>query len=149
RERWSRTLGWLGPGAWDHLSGLSIVVAGCGRTGSELATFLARDGCRLTLVDPDRIELHNLGEMATVTDADLGRPKAAAPAEGPARGRPWLAPRVRAIPAPLADPAARAAVRECAVLVSCADNDAARLAAALLAVRCHLVHLDVGTAVLP
>jgi len=74
--RWSRTIGALGQEAWQRLVRLRYGIIGVGRSGSQLAQALARLGvARLTLIDPDQVELHNLGEMAGVTTADLGQPK--------------------------------------------------------------------------
>lgn len=74
-----------------------------------MAVTLVRLGIpRLTLIDPDLIEPHNLGEMDAVTDADLGRPKAEALADhlGPLMPHP-LAPPLPVV-APLRHPEARA-----------------------------------------
>src|SRR5262249_7458871 len=74
---WSRAVGALGSTAgWQRLIGLRIVLIGVGRTGSLVATTLARLGCQhLTLIDPDRLEPHNLGEMDSVCRSDVGRYK--------------------------------------------------------------------------
>lgn len=77
QARWSRTIGALGGyDAWHRLSRLHIGVVGCGRTGSLVAGMLVRLGLRrITLVDEDRVEFHNLGEMEHITERDLGLPK--------------------------------------------------------------------------
>ncbi len=75
-ERWSRTVGALGLDVWHRLITLRYALIGVGRSGSSLALALARLGARhLTLIDPDTIEPHNLGEMEGVTEADIGKPK--------------------------------------------------------------------------
>jgi len=75
-QRWSRTIGALGQEAWQRLIGLRYAIIGVGRTGSKLALALVRQGVsHLTLIDSDHVELHNLGEMDGVNNADLGRPK--------------------------------------------------------------------------
>src|SRR5262249_16664740 len=65
-ERWSGTVGALGVEAWMRLTGLAYGVVGVGRTGSAVAEAVANGwgAERLTLIDPDTIERHNLGEMA-------------------------------------------------------------------------------------
>lgn len=133
--RWSRTIGALGGEAiWERLIRLRVGMIGCGRTGSLAAATLARLGLHhLTLIDPDRLEPHNLGEMDAATDADVGRPKAQAIADHlhtlflhfPASPSP--------IVAPISDSVALTAAKGCDVLFCCADNDAARLATARLA----------------
>jgi hypothetical protein len=61
---WSRTIGALGLAVWRRLSALSAAVVGCGRSGSLVAVALNRLGlAQIGLIDPDMIELHNLGEM--------------------------------------------------------------------------------------
>lgn len=149
RERWSRTIGALGGEAiWQRLVGLHIAVIGCSRSGSLAAVTLARSGVRhLTLIDPDVVELHNLGEMDAALAADVGRPKAEALAD---HLRSLLTPgggTVAPLVASIADPAALAVVKGCEVLVSCPDHDAARLAAAIAAALYHRVPLDIGTGI--
>ncbi len=148
-DRWSRTVGALGGEAvWRRLAGLHIAVVGCGRSGSVAAAALARLGVRrLTLVDPDAVEEHNLGEMDVVTGADLGRPKAEALAAGLSPGRGPGLPPVAAVVASVAHPAGLAAARGCDVLFCCVDGDAARLACGLVAALHHRVLVDLGTGV--
>jgi molybdopterin/thiamine biosynthesis adenylyltransferase len=75
-EKWSRTIGFLGEDAWRRLRSLRYAVVGLGRTGSLVATSLIRWGVqRLTLIDADRLELHNIDSMDGVTDRDVGRLK--------------------------------------------------------------------------
>ncbi|MFQ5857644.1 MAG: ThiF family adenylyltransferase [Anaerolineae bacterium] len=149
RERWSRTMGALGGEAvWQRLVGLRVAVVGCGRTGSLVAVTLARLGIRrLTLIDPDIVEVHNLGEMDAVTDDDLGRPKAEAIVGHLRSLLPHASASLFPIVAPIAQPAALAATKGCDVLFCCADNDAARLATAILSTLYHKVLVDIGTGV--
>lgn len=148
RQRHSRTIGALGgEPVWLRLRGLAVVIIGCGRTGSLLAADLARLGIRrLTLTDPDRIEPHNLGEMDLVTEADCGRTKAGSLAAR-LHGLADPGARIRSLPVSVQHPAAREACRDADVLCCCADNDAARLTAALLATLHHKVLLDIGTGI--
>ena len=150
-ERWSRTIGALGsPDAWHRLNRLSIGVIGCGRTGSLMAQGLARLGIgRLVLVDPDVVEMHNLGEMAMVTDDDARkrRPKVIAIA-GNIRAMSEISPQsIVPIALPVTASRALTTLRTCDVLICCADSDAARLAAAMLATMYHRVLIDIGTGI--
>lgn len=149
RERWSRTIGALGGEAvWQRLVGLHIAIAGCGRTGSQIVVNLARVGIRhLTLIDPDIVEMHNLGEMDGVTDADLRRSKAEALAEHVSSITSACLVQPMPIVAPITDAAAVAAAKACDVLLSCLDNDGGRLAAGILATLYHRPLLDIGTGV--
>ncbi|GIU73099.1 MAG: hypothetical protein KatS3mg004_0186 [Bryobacteraceae bacterium] len=155
RAVWSRSLGALGERAWRRLASLHVVQIGCGRTGSLMAASLARIGIRnLTLVDPDRLEAHNLGEMDLMRPQQIGDFKVYAAAEELER----MAYRLgcdagsRLSVAPLAEPVSSLKALEAAkradVLISCVDNETARAAVAVLA-RLYLKPLlDVGTAVL-
>lgn len=77
-ERWSRTRGALGDDACRKIRLARVALIGVSRTGSMLAYELAALGVRgLTLVDPDRIEIHNLDAMLGVAEADIGQKKVA------------------------------------------------------------------------
>ena len=147
-------LGALGERGWRRLASLHVVLIGCARTGSLMAASLARIGIRnLTLVDPDRLEAHNLGEMDLVRPQQIGDFKVYAAAEELER----MAYRLgcdagsRLSVAPFAEPVSSLKALEAAkradVLISCVDNETARAAVAILA-RLYLKPLlDVGTAV--
>ncbi len=158
QTRWSRTIGALGgEDIWQRLVRLPIAIIGCGRTGSVVAVTLARLGIRqLTLIDPDIVETHNLGEMDVVTQADVGHSKAQALAaclrkerEEPGNTEFFssLAADIRAIPASVTSESALAACKDADVLFCCVDSDAARLATALIATLYHAVLIDIGTGV--
>ena len=66
----------LPPAAQWRLAGLRVAVAGCGGTGSIAAEALARLGIgHLSLIDSDRIEMHNLNRLQGCGVADVGRYK--------------------------------------------------------------------------
>ncbi len=145
--RWSRTRGALGAEAWRRLTGLRYGVVGCGRTGSLLAQALAAMGVRhLALVDPDRLERHNLGEMVMADEADLGWPKAEALARRLTTACPWTS--AEAVAASVTARRALDALAGCDVLCCCADRDSARLATGILAALYLKPLLDLGTGVL-
>jgi molybdopterin/thiamine biosynthesis adenylyltransferase len=148
-QRWSRTIGALGGlDVWRRLTELRVGIVGCGRSGSVAAAMLARLGIRrLVLIDPDKIEPHNLGEMDLVSAGDLGRAKAQAVASGLKRMLTGDEADVATIVASLTHSGSLQAARDCDVLFCCADDDAARLACALIATLDHKVLLDVGTGV--
>jgi len=121
----SRTIGALGLPVWERFTRLRVGIIGCGRTGSLIATTMVRTGLKhLTLLDPDYVEEHHLGEMEGVSRSDIGCPKAEAIAEA-----------LKTDHAPYPD--------EIGV-----DNDEARLSAGILATLFHKVLVDVGTGVL-
>jgi hypothetical protein len=152
----SRTIGALGEATWRRLRGLHVALIGCGRSGSVLATGLRRLGVRkLTLLDHDRLEPHNLGEMDAVGVADVGRPKAEALADAlaePCRGAAATAVRpgwgLTAVIGSVLSLGGLVALKPVDVFVCCADSPAARLATGLLAALYLKPLLDVGTGVL-
>src|SRR5262249_18539785 len=103
---WSRTIGALGgEDVWHRLVRLRVGVVGCSRSGSLAAIALARLGIRdLTLIDPDIVEAHHLGEMEAVSESDIGRPKALAVANHVRRMLGESAPFLNPIVADLAQP---------------------------------------------
>jgi len=147
RSRWSRTRGALGEGAWKRLTGLRVGIVGCGRLGSGVATALARNGVQeFVLVDPDRVELSNLGEGEGWTEADLGIPKVKALGRHLVATCPWTA--VAAVPAPVETWAALHALKGCDLLVCVADTAEARATCGRLAARYHIPLVEAGTGVL-
>jgi hypothetical protein len=147
-ERHSRTIGALGgPDIWQRLIGLHVCLVGCGRSGSLIATDLARLGVhQLTLCDPDLLEVHNLGEMESVYQKGCGSPKVDALASG-LRHIAARSNKICALPVHVSNQAALDACREADVIFACADNDVARLGAAMMATLHHKVLLDVATGI--
>jgi molybdopterin/thiamine biosynthesis adenylyltransferase len=148
RERWSRTIGALGEDVWRRLTGLAYAIVGVGRTGSALAEAMAAGWGidRLALIDPDVIRPHNLGEMAGMHRADLGRSKVEAVAER-LRGIGDPALSITTVAESITHRDALDAVRGCDVLVGCLDHDAGRWAAAALASLYFRPHLDIATGI--
>jgi molybdopterin/thiamine biosynthesis adenylyltransferase len=143
-ETWSRTIGAMGVRASGKASRSSVAVVGASRLGSMVAFQLAGVGIRrLVLVDPDRIEPHNVVGMTGVTAEDVGEPKALALARRLVAFRPDLA--VTALPLSVLD--RRAVLRDIDLIVTTVDRDSARLKAARWAVEHTAVHLDIGTGV--
>jgi hypothetical protein len=144
--RFSRLIGTLGPLAWHRLTDSHIVVAGCGRTGSLVALSLARLGlARVTLIDPDHLEEHNLDAMDGVGMTDLGRPKVHAVRD--AMQAVWPQGRVIAHARSLTALDALPLLRAGEVLISCVDDDGARWAAAVAATLYLMPLLDIGVGV--
>ena len=145
--RFSRTIGALGEPAFDRLRSLRFAVIGCGRTGSIVVDHLAAHGVAgLALIDPDVIEVHNLGEMVGDLGADLGRAKATALAESVLRRD--LGTAVTATPTSVQSLDALFAVKPADVLISCPDNLSARFATACVAALYLKPVLDIGTGIL-
>jgi hypothetical protein len=145
-ERWSRTAGALGEHAWQRLCQLHYLLVGCGRNGSLLAHALVRMGARrLSLIDPDTVELANLDGDGYLPD-HLGAPKAEALAESLRAVNPTVV--VQPLAYSVSDHRILPAAREADVLITAVDDDGARWAVAQLAVLYLKPLLDVGTGVL-
>lgn len=166
QEIWSRTIGALGLSVWNKLQSLRWVVLGCGRTGSLVAGSLSRLGVKhLSLIDPDTLESHNVGEMDLVTLDQVGEKKADALASTLRAqagfqnlpGTPnslWeqnnpqnALLQVLALSASVSSLSALGAVKEADFLICSVDNPAARLVVAFLAKLYLKPMLDIGTGI--
>jgi molybdopterin/thiamine biosynthesis adenylyltransferase len=135
----------FGEAGQRRLQGIRVGVVGCGGTGSAVVQMLAHLGVRyLVLVDPDVVELSNLNRLvgATRTDARLGRLKVHVARRLVQRVNP--AARVRALPVPVSDPQAVAALKGVDLVFGCTDNHGSRLILNQLAVQYLLLYLDLG-----
>ncbi|WP_338023762.1 HesA/MoeB/ThiF family protein [Archangium primigenium] len=73
-------------------NGVSVLVVGAGGLGCPASLALARAGVgRLTLVDPDRVDVTNLHRQLWHRDTDVGRSKVESAADGLRRAFPSLA----------------------------------------------------------
>lgn len=145
RERWSRLIGVLGEEAYLRLRSLRFCLVGVGRTGSLVATSLARLGIRyLTLTDPDRLDVHNLDAMNGAWGKDVGRLKVNALRDY-AVSINDCPEETRALPESITTLRAFVSAKEADVLISCVDDDGARLATAIIAALYAKPLLDVGT----
>jgi molybdopterin/thiamine biosynthesis adenylyltransferase len=144
--RWSRTRGALGDAVWQRVRRSHVALFGASRTGSIAAFQFAALGVgRLLLCDPDTLEIHNLDAMQGVSEEDVGRTKVEALAERLVGFRSDLF--VQGLACCATDARVVERVRCADLIVTCADSDTPRLAAAMLASRLLKVHLDVGTGV--
>ena len=144
-SRWSRIAGALGAAAHARLRETRFAVVGCGRTGSLVATTLARIGVsHLTLIDPDTVELHNLDAMDGTSYGDIGRPKVQAVAD-------HLRLFACGVPEPISQAVTTgtsiAALREADFVCCCVDDATARLATSTLATLFLKPLLDIGVGI--
>lgn len=149
QEVWSRSIGALGEASWRRLTDACVTIVGVGRTGSILAHELARLGVRrLILVDPDRVEAGNLGEMSGAGLVDIGRPKVEVVAEALLAQGLVLPAQVETVPTDLLELPGLRAVKAAELVCGCVDNGLARLALAICA-SFNRPLLDLGTGVRP
>lgn len=147
-QRWSRTIGALGEDTWHRLAALEFAIIGCGRNGSLVSTALGRSGATsLSLIDPDGLEPHSLGE-GDFLEADLQSRKAHASRDFVLALPHAATLRVQGIAESVFALPALAAIKKADMLVCCVDNAAARYATALLAKLYLKPLLDIGTGVL-
>ena len=145
-ERWSRTIGALGEDSWQRLRQIHFGLVGVGRTGSGMAFALVRMGIRaLTLIDADRVELHNLDAMTGVTERDLGQPKVTAVQSTLQEVSSSV--RIVTVPKSILTLPAFIAAKQADFLISCTDNSAARLATGMIATLYAKPLLDLGTGI--
>jgi molybdopterin/thiamine biosynthesis adenylyltransferase len=146
--RWSRTRGALGDEVWQRVHRSTIGVVGAGRNGSAAAMTLTLLGVpTLILIDDDRDELPNLDATPGATPEGLGQFKALNRSAALRRLRPTdleVIPVCRS----LLDLGVSDHLCPVDLIVTCVDQDAPRLAAAMMANRWGKVHLDIGTGIL-
>lgn len=78
-DRYARHRDLIGPGGWERLCSLRVLVAGCGGLGSHVLDLLARLApMRLELWDPGVLDEPDLNRQSLYVPADLGSLKAEA-----------------------------------------------------------------------
>ena len=144
----SRTRGALGEAVWQRIRSSSVAVIGCGRNGSAAAMILTMLGVRrVTLIDDDRDEANGLDATLGASPEGIGQFKVMNRSSALQRLRPddfEVAP----VCSSLLDPGVVHQLRDVDLIVTCVDQDAPRLAAAMIANRLGKLHLDIGTGVL-
>ncbi|MGA2796268.1 MAG: ThiF family adenylyltransferase [Thermoguttaceae bacterium] len=147
-ERWSRTIGALGVDVFQRLRRLRYGIIGLGRTGSDIALGLrtAWGASRLTLIDPDIVEEHNLGESVGLCPKDIGLPKVQVIARH-LRSSEFPSLRLKLCRESITHRKIFWAAQGCDILVGCVDHDSARLAANILAALFYKPYLDIATGV--
>jgi adenylyltransferase/sulfurtransferase len=109
----------------EKLRAAHALVVGAGGLGCPAALYLAASGFgRLTLADPDEVELTNLQRQILYRTESIGRRKVDAALEALERLNPEV--EVRAVPLRLDQPALNAISAQCDVVLDCSDNFATR-----------------------
>ncbi len=140
-----RTAQAFGEGTVQLLRKLRIGVVGCSGTGSWVIEMLGRLGVgRLVLIDPDRIEMHNLNRIVNATEdhAAAGASKVTVLAE--ATRRMGLGTQVEPLPVDVMSTRAVAALSQCDVVFGCTDAIDAREVLNRVAVYYQVPLIDVG-----
>ena len=122
-----RTFETWGQKAQNDLARLHVGIVGLGSVGSIVAESIARIGVqRVTLVDPDQIEVHNLDRLLGATIRDVGRPKVALAAQLFKQHATAKNVRVTTHPLSIHDESAYRSVLDCDIIFSCVDKPVAR-----------------------
>lgn len=128
----------------ELLAGATVVIAGVGAVGNEIAKNLALAGVgRLILCDPDTVSVSNLSRTVLFTAADAGLPKVEAAAAGLIRLAPGISVETRQ--AELVSGVGLGELADATLVVGCVDTLRARMQ---LLGRCALVSArlaDTGT----
>lgn len=126
-EEFDRQVRTFGARGTQDLRHLRIGIAGCGGTGSAVASLLVRVGVRrLVLFDNDRVDESNLNRLhfSTRADANLGELKVDVVGQGIAEiGLPTSVVKVKE---PVDSKECRDAVRACDVVFGCTDDHLGR-----------------------
>ena len=144
--RWSRLRNMWGDKNLLRVANTHVMIIGASRTGSVLARQLTALGFgKLTLVDPDVLEIHNYDAMLGGSMDDIGRSKVAALADELVRFRDDIA--VTGLPYTATDRRVIERARNADVIITCVDHGTPVLFAAKMANRWNKVHVDIGTSV--
>lgn len=145
-DPWSRLRGAVGSHAMDRMHASSVLLFGAGKLGSLIGLSLVMHGIeRLTIVDFDRLESHNLFATYGATPTDIGSSKARVLATFLHYLRPDCA--VHAMEHSVNHPAVIERGRGVDLIVDCVDNDTPRIAASMLSNRFLKPNLSLGTIV--
>lgn len=129
RDVLRRTYDTWGPELQNDIARLRVGIVGLGSVGSIVAEAIARVGvARITLIDHDNVELHNLDRLLHASQCDIGRKKVDVAAQSVQRHATAEASDldIAVYPARIQQEAAYRAALDCDVLFSCVDNAAAR-----------------------
>ena len=127
REVLRRTFDTWGPDAQRNISRLRVGIVGLGSVGCIVAEAMARIGIsKITLIDPDSVEEHNLDRLLYASEADIGKSKVDL-AERKIRHHSTSDDvQITALTLSIHERAAYEAAVDCDVLFSCVDRPVGR-----------------------
>ena len=127
KEVLRRTFDTWGQDAQSTISRLRVGIVGLGSVGSIVAEAIARIGVsRITLIDPDRVEEHNLDRLLHATTRDIGKQKVQVASESMRQNATADNVDITALPMSIHDKEAYDAALDCDVIFSCVDRPLAR-----------------------
>ena len=148
KEILRRTFDTWGREAQNTISRLRIGIVGLGSVGCVVTEALARIGVtRFTLIDPDKVEEHNLDRLLYGTVRDIGKYKVDLAARMVKRHATADSVQIVKLPVSIHDKAAYMAALDCDLLFSCVDRPIPRDVLNYLA-NAHLIPvIDGGVAI--
>ena len=147
-NRLKRTYETWGRQTQGDVERLHVAIIGLGSVGSVVAESMARIGVgKLTLVDPDRVEEHNLDRLMYASRGDIGKRKVDLARKAVQRSAAAHRMRTVALPLSIHHREAYRKVLDCDVIFSCVDRPVARDVLNFVAIS-HLIPLiDGGVAI--
>ena len=123
RELLRRTVDTWGSRCQRDISGLHFGIVGVGSVGCVIAEALARMGVeKLTIIDPDRIEAHNLDRLLYASQEDIGRLKVDLVSQYTKRSATASRFEIASCSFPIQSDNAFAAALDCDILFSAVDR---------------------------
>ena len=148
KEVLKRTFDTWGHESQNTIARLKVGIVGLGSVGCIVAEAIARIGIsQVTLVDPDKVEEHNLDRLLYGTAKDVGKLKVDLAMRAMRRNATAEKIQITALPFSVHDEAAYKAVLDCDILFSCVDRPVPRDVLNYIA-QAHLIPvIDGGIAV--
>lgn len=148
RKVLTRTYDTWGQKTQNTISRLRVGIVGLGSVGCIVAEAIARIGiAQVTLIDPDRVEEHNLDRLLYATTRDIGELKVDLAAKAVRRNATATNFQVTALPVSVHHRSGYRAALDCDILFSCVDRPVPRDVLNFIA-NAHLIPvIDGGVAV--
>ena len=122
-----RTIESWGEECQQKIARMKICVVGLGSVGAIVAEALARIGVAdIVLIDPDKVEEHNLDRLLNASKQDIGKYKVALAESTICRNATADKVKVHALALPVQETSAYKAAIDCDFLFSCVDRPLAR-----------------------
>ena len=148
KEVLKRTFDTWGRESQNTIARLKIGIIGLGSVGCIVAEAIARIGItQVTLIDPDKVEEHNLDRLLYATERDIGKSKVNLASHAMRRSATAERIQIATLPFSVHDEVAYKAALDCDILFSCVDRPVARDVLNYIA-QAHLIPvIDGGIAV--
>jgi len=148
KEILKRTFDTWGQKSQNDIARLKVGIVGLGSVGCIVAEAIARIGiAQVTLIDPDKVEVHNLDRLLYGTTEDVGKLKVALAKDAMERNATAEKIRVTDFPLSVHNETGYKAALDCDILFGCVDRPVARDVLNYIA-HAHLIPvIDGGVAV--